>query len=110
MSQKEDLFAYDEQESVRYIMKKLPAEMRSSVSEDAIYYIVDIMYDYYEANGFMDESMDENAEIEIVEDDLIASVMATIMKDKVMTELTEEQVRAVVEAELSYCDSVDMFG
>ena len=109
MSQKEDLFVYDEQDAVKFIMKQLPAEVKKNVSEDAVYYVIDCMYDYYEANGLMDESMDEDAVAEIIEDDLVASVLAAVRKDAEMKKLTEEEVRSIVEGELAYCDSLDMF-
>ncbi|MDO4756028.1 MAG: hypothetical protein Q4A54_06770, partial [Parabacteroides sp.] len=74
MSEKDD-FIYDEDESVAFIQNYLPQELKGKFSNDDINYIVDLIYEYYESKGFLNDGADENASIDIDEDELIQFVM-----------------------------------
>ncbi|MBQ3555682.1 MAG: hypothetical protein IJA09_05655, partial [Bacteroidales bacterium] len=69
MAKNEELF-YDDEDAVKYIRKNLEPELSKNISEDDIYYVVDLIYDFYESKGFMSEE-DENAEITIADDEII---------------------------------------
>ena len=43
MSQDEDLFVYDEDEAVRYILNVLPQELKEKYSHDDIGYVTDVV-------------------------------------------------------------------
>ena len=45
MSQEEDLFAYDEDDAVRYILNVLPQELKEKYTHDDIIYVTDVVYD-----------------------------------------------------------------
>ena len=49
----EDL-EYREEEAVEFILNHLPAEVRKSVKNDDVEYILDVIYDYYEEKGYLD--------------------------------------------------------
>ena len=66
MSDKDDLI-YDEDDSVAFIQNYLPQELKGKFSNDDINYIVDLIYEFYESKGFLDENSDDNAEIDIDE-------------------------------------------
>ncbi|MDD6210652.1 MAG: hypothetical protein PUB21_08620 [Bacteroidales bacterium] len=108
MSDQDDVLLYNDDDSLEFIKKQLPAEMKQKFSDDDINYIVDLIYDYYESKGYFDNDLDDEAEIEIDEDELIAYVIKNAKKDGVGT-FTEEEVSAIVEGELAYCDSIDLF-
>ena len=55
MSEEDKVLEYDEQDSVRFIQEHLPDEMRGEFTDDEINYIVDLVYEYYEEKGFLDE-------------------------------------------------------
>ena len=57
-------FFEDEEEAVKFIRKNNPG---LSLSDDEINYIIDLMYDYYESRGFLEEKSEE--EVEIADDD-----------------------------------------
>ena len=86
-TEKDDLLVYDEEEAVKFIRKNNPG---LSLSDDEINYIIDLMYDYYESRGFLDEKSEE--EVEIADD-----------------KLSEEDITTVVQGELDYCDSLGVF-
>ena len=105
MSEKDSVFEYDEEESVKYIQSSMPDELKGQLTSDDINYLVDLIYEYYEDQGFLDDDDDDNVEID--EEDLINYVIKNAKSDKIK-EYTQEQVQAVIEGELSYCDTLDL--
>ncbi len=106
MSKEKTIIEYDEDESVKFIRKSLPEEMQNEFSDDEINYIVDLVYEFYEEKGFLDE--DDDKDIEIDEDELLDYVIKNARKDKIR-DFTDEQVEAIVSGELAYCDTLNLF-
>ncbi len=102
-TEKDDLLVYDEDEAVKFIRKNNPG---LSLGDDEINYVIDLIYDYYESRGFLDEKNEE--EVEIADDELIEYVVANIRKDGIY-KLSEEDITVVVQGELDYCDSLGVF-
>ncbi|MDH6356511.1 hypothetical protein [Parabacteroides sp. PF5-9] len=107
MSDKDD-FRYDEDDSVKFIQNYLPQEMKGKCSDDDINYIVDLIYDFYESRGYLSDDEDDEGDIEIDEDELIAYVVKNAQKDGV-GKFEPEEVTFIVQGELAYCDSINMF-
>lgn len=107
MSDKND-FLYDEDDSVAFIQNYLPQELKGKFSNDDINYIVDLIYEFYESKGFFDDDSDENEDVEIDEDELTQFVVKNAQKDGVGKFLPEE-ITFIVQGELAYCDSIQMF-
>lgn len=103
MSDKDDLI-YDEDESVKFIQNYLPQELKGKFSNDDINYIVDLIYDFYESRGYLND----DADIEIDEDELIEYVVKNAQKDGV-GKFDPEAIGFIVQGELEYCDSINMF-
>ena len=102
----EDEFdGYDDAASVAFIRNYIPQEMKELLSDDDIVYFVDLIYDYYESRGYMDEDLDEDEAIEVDEDELVEYV---VRKDGV-GKFEPEQIRFVVQGELEYCQSLNLF-
>lgn len=102
-TEKDDLLVYDEDEAVKFIRKNNPG---LSLGDDEINYVIDLIYDYYESRGFLDEK--NEGEVEIADDELIEYVVANTRKDGIY-KLSEEDITAVVQGELDYCDSLGVF-
>ena len=107
MSDKND-FLYDEDDSVAFIQNYLPQELKGKFSNDDINYIVDLIYEFYESKGFFDDDSDEKEDVEIDEDELTQFVVKNAQKDGVGKFLPEE-ITFIVQGELAYCDSIQMF-
>ena len=105
MSQEEDLLSYDDDEAIKFILNCLPEELNAKLTNDDITYIIDLIYEFYENKGFMEDSEDED--VEINEDELIDYVAANAKKAGF--KLSEDEIEAIVQGELSYCDSLGMF-
>lgn len=101
-----NVMEYDEDESVKFIQEHLPEEMQNVFSDDEINYIVDLIYEFYEEKGFLDES--DDADIEIDEDELLDYVLKNARRDDIC-DYTDEQIEAIVAGELAYCDTLNLF-
>ena len=108
MSEKDDMLIYDEDDSVKFIQNYLPQEMKGKFSNDDINYIVDLVYDFYESKGFMNEDPEKDADVEIDEEELIAYVIKNAKKDGV-GKFEAEEISFIVQGELEYCDSINLF-
>ena len=99
---------YDEDDAVKFIQQSLPQEMKGKISDDEINYVVDIIYDFYDSKGFMDSSVSEDALVEIDEDEIIDYVLKNTKKDKIK-DFTEEEITFIIQGELKYCETLDIF-
>lgn len=107
MSEEKKVLEYDEEDSVKFIQSHLPEEMKGKFSDDDVNYVVDIIYEYYEEKGFLNETEEDN-HIEIDEDELLHFVIEKAKKDNVC-DFSNEEIEAIVQGELSYCDSLNIF-
>ena len=106
MSTNNDELLYDEDDSVKFIQNYLPQELKGKFSNDDINYIVDFIYDFYESNGMLDDDGDD--EIEIDEEEVVNYVIKNAQKDGV-GKFEPEEITFIVQGELEYCDSINMF-
>lgn len=108
MSEEKDLIQYDEEDAVKFIQNYLPQELKGKYTNDEINYIIDIVYEFYEDKGLMDEDTDENSLIDIDEDEMIAYVLKNTKKDKI-NNFSSEDIAFIIQGELAYCDSLGIF-
>ena len=104
MSDKNNVLEYDEDDSVKFIQSNMPDELKGQLTGDDINYLVDLIYEYYEEKGFLNEDADDNVEID--EEELISYVIKNAKSDNIK-QYTSEQVEAVIDGELSYCETLD---
>ena len=104
MSEKDIGSTYDEEDSVKFIQSSMPDEFKGQLSDDDINYLVDLIYEYYEDKGYLSDDADDD--IEIDEEDIINYVFKNAKADNIKA-YTIEQVEAVIENELSYCETLD---
>lgn len=106
MSTNNDELLYDEDDSVKFIQNYLPQELKGKFSNDDINYIVDPIHDFYESNGILDDDGDD--EIEIDEEEVVNYVIKNAQKDGV-GKFEPEEITFIVQGELEYCDSINIF-
>ena len=104
MSKEDTGFGYDEDDSVKYIQSTMSRDLLGKLTDDNIKYIVDLIYEYYEEKGYLNDDADDD--IEIDEEDLIKYISKNAKKANIQT-LSVEQIEAVIEGELAYCDTLD---
>ncbi len=106
MSEEKKVFEYDEDESIVFIQNHLPEEMKGKFSDDEINYVVDLIYEFYESEGFFDSDNDDDIEIDI--DELLDFVIKNAGKDNIR-DFSEDELESIVAGELAYCDTLNIF-
>ncbi len=101
----EDLLAdaEDDRQTVEYIKKYLPQELKDKFSDEELYYFLDVIAEYY--SGLLDKVNDEEV-IDIDIDSVAAYIAQKAKKDK-MGEFDPEDLRWVVDGELDYAEQLD---
>ncbi len=105
MSEDRKILEYDEDESIAFIQNHLPEELKDKFSDDEVYYVVDLIYEYYESEGLFDE---DSEDIEINVDELLDFVIKHAKKDKVR-DFSDDEIESIVAGELAYCDTLNIF-
>jgi hypothetical protein len=96
-------FDYDEEVAVKFIQNYLPQEMKERFSDDDIYYILDIICEFYEENDYLNETDEEKEERELID-----FIIKQAKKDGI-GEYSKEEIILVLRAEDAYTDTLDIF-
>ena len=108
MNKEQDLI-YDDDEAVKFIQNYLPQDLKEKFSLDDINYIIDLIYEFYESKGyFEDDDEDDDNFVDIDEEELIQYVIHKAQKDGV-GKFTADEIALIVQGELEYCESIDLF-
>jgi hypothetical protein len=102
MNEQDELFEYDEEAAVAFIRNYLPQELKEKFSEDDIYYILDVICDFYEKRDFRNEEDEEKEERELIE-----YIVQEAKKDK-MESYSTEDVAIILRAGAAYTDTLDL--
>lgn len=103
-----DNFGYDEEQAVKFIRKLLPADKQDRYTDDEILYVIDIMYDWYEKNGYLSLDSDVTDEEEEDLNAMTAYVRKEIAKDGEV-EMDPDDIGLIVKGELEYEESLEDF-
>lgn len=95
---------YDEDDAIEYIQSSIPENINKKLSEDDIAYLIELIYEYYEEIGVLSDEVDD--EFEIDEEELVDFVFTSAQSANIKN-LTVEMVEAVIDGELSYCESLE---
>lgn len=104
MNNEPESFEYDDSEAVAYIRKKLSPALKERLSDDDIVYFVDLIYEYYESRGIIEEFEDESDDsvVDIDLSEIVEYIIKNAKKDQIGS-FTEEEVLSIVEAEMDFC-------
>lgn len=102
----DDLMKFDEDDAVKFIRATLPADVNERYDDDEILFVIDIIWDWYEKNGYLTISVDITDEEEIDKSKLLAYVRKEIAKDKEIM-MDPQDVDLIVEGELKYEESIE---
>ena len=108
MSNELDDWQYDDEEAIRFIQNYLPQELKGKFKNDDILYILDLIYEYYETNGLLEEDGNDEKEVEIDEDEVIEYVIKNVKRDHI-GDFEPEEITVIVQGEMAYCESLNMF-
>ena len=106
MSDLEEELMQDAEEDARiveYIKNYLPSELKETFSDNALYYFLDVIVDYYANSGVLDAEPDKDGFVDIDLDKVVDYVVEQAKKDKV-GDFKAEDVLFVVQGEMEYED------
>ncbi|MGL4851181.1 MAG: hypothetical protein ACRC3Z_00790 [Phocaeicola sp.] len=103
MGMEEDFLLEDEDDAktVEFIQNYLPQELKDKFTEDDLYYILDLIVEYYANSGCLEVEPDAEGYISIDQDAIVDFIVAESKKDE-MGPYEAEDVFFVVQGEMEY--------
>ena len=95
----------DDQKTVEYIRNILPQELKEKYSDDTLYYILDVINDYFTTSGVLEQEPDADGCINIDNDALVEYIIKEAKRDKIGS-FPADEIILIVEAEADYVDSL----
>ena len=100
-------YSFNEDNAVKFIRAELPESIREKYDDDEILSIVDIIWDYYEDNGYLSlNSIEKEEQLDV--DDLVKYVKKEVKNDQELI-MDSKDVELIVKAELDYEESLEDF-
>lgn len=99
---------YDEEDAIAFIRKYIPESVNTQYSDDEILFVIDTIWDFYESKGLVRLQKKLTEEEQQSVDDLIAYVKKEIKRDEELM-MDPDDVKYIVEGELAYEESIEMF-
>nr|QTC34683.1 hypothetical protein IL210_00041 [uncultured bacterium]QTC34814.1 hypothetical protein IL214_00038 [uncultured bacterium] len=103
----EDNNMFDENNAIKFIRQYMPVDIAMKYSDDEILNIIDMIWDFYEDNGFLEIPADDAGDAEPELPQIMAYVNKMLAKDKLAVVDTAD-VHYIVEGELEYEKSLDV--
>lgn len=97
---------YDEDDAIKFIRGTLSPEVSARYDDDEILYVIDIIWEWYEKNGYLELNSEVTEEEEHDPGKLTAYVKSQLAKDHEM-EMDPEDVDQIVKGEIEYEESID---
>ena len=101
----DDLLVYDEDEAVKFILNHIPAASRATIPDTKVEYVLDVIYEYYDEKGLIQEDTAEEANID--EEDMFMYLKKCAKKDKM--DITDEEITLILEGEYEYGKSIGIY-
>jgi hypothetical protein len=98
---------YDEDKAIKFILERVKEDW-PDVKEEDVELVTDILADYYDSKGVY-ENEDENAMVDIDEDEIFDFVMDELGKEGLTDKYSEGLVSAILDGEFEYCESIGLF-
>lgn len=98
---------FDETQAIKFIREYMPEEVASRYSDDEILNVIDMIWDYYEDNGFLEISADDDADDDVPELPMLLDYVKKMLKKDKLAVVDVDDVHYIVEGELEYEKSLD---
>ncbi|GHT04547.1 hypothetical protein FACS189474_5950 [Bacteroidia bacterium] len=96
------MFEYDDEMAVEFIRNYLPLDLKEKFTDDTVYYILDVICEFYEKRDWLDDDDEEKEEQE-----LTRFIIEQAAKDGI-GQFTEEEIKLVLVAEAAYSDTLEI--
>lgn len=90
-------------QEVEYIRSRMSEEARLRVTEDDVYYFIDVLCTYYAESGIFDTT-DEEIDLPI---DAIVEYMQKIAHRELQKDFVAEDLALIIEADMDFAESVE---
>jgi hypothetical protein len=104
-TQEDDLLIYDEDDAVKFILSFIPEGFKAKIDDSKIEYVLDVVYEFYDENGLIDEDSTEEASID--EEEMFKYILKCSKKDKM--DIGEEEIELILEGEYQYGKSLGIY-
>lgn len=94
----------DDEKTVEYIKCALPQELKERYDDDTLYYILDLINDYFVTSGVLDQNADSDGYIDIDNEAIVEYIVKEAKRDNIGN-FPAEEILLIVEAEAEYVDS-----
>ena len=98
--------AEDDVRTVEYIKNYLPQELKERFTDDLLYYLLDVLVEYYADSGILDAQPDAEGYIDIDVEEVANPLARQARKDQ-MGDFAPDDLRWVVEGEMEYAESLE---
>lgn len=93
--------AEEDRQTVEFIKAYLPQELKGKFTDDDLYYMHDVMVDYFYESGVLDQEPDEEGFIDIDTEEVAKVILEQAKKDK-MGSFNLDDLIWVVQGELEF--------
>ena len=94
----------DDEQTIEFIKQYLPQELKEKFTDEDLYYILDVIVEYYTTSGCLDVEPDEEGYINIDQDAIVDFILKASQKDG-MGPYEADDVFFVVQGEMEYGNS-----
>ena len=105
MGMEDDFLLEDDEKTIEFIKNYLPQDLKEKFTDDDLYYILDLIVDYYTTSGCLDAQPDEEGYINIDQDEIVNYIVKEAAKDG-MGPFESDDVFFVVQGEMEYGNSL----
>ena len=98
---------FDEYKAVKLINEALEKEFGLRYDDDEILNVIDIIWDWYDDNGFTEIDLDSDSDDEIDVERLTAHVRKMLARDA-DSPVSPDHVPAIIKAEMDYENSISI--
>ena len=100
------LDAEDDVKAVEFIKNYLPQDLKDKFTDEDLYYILDLIAEYYTSSECLDAEPDEEGYIDIDLDEIVKFIVKEAKKDG-MGPYESDDVFFVVQGEMEYADTLE---
>jgi hypothetical protein len=96
------MFEYDDENAVKFIQNYLPLDLKEKFTDDTVYYILDVICEFYEKRDWLEDDDEEKEEKELTK-----FIIEQAAKDGI-GKFTAEEIKLVLVAEAAYSDTLEL--
>ena len=96
----------DDEKTIAFIKSYLPQELKEKITDDELYYFLDVIDENYVNSGILDAEPDDEGFVDIDLDKVVDYVIKEAKKDGI-GEFEHDDILFVVQGEMEYADSLE---